>query len=226
MVLVLCEPDLGSAVVIELVTVGMLFVAGLRPRALLVLGLMGLPLLYHLVVGTPFRLARLLSFLDPWAFRSTSGYQVTEALISLGSGGLWGVGLGQGKQKLFFLPEAHTDFIFASLGEELGLVGALVTLALFGLIIGRGLWVAERAAGRFERRLALGLTLMLAVPVTMNLAVACGLMPTKGLPLPLLSYGGSHTLVSMTAVGLLSGLAATCLPPPVATAAASPPGHA
>ena len=205
--LILLEPDLGTVVVIELVTSAMLYTAGLRPRTLVVLLLTATPCLYHLVVGTPFRLRRMISFIDPWAHRSTSGYQVTEALISLGSGGMAGRGLGQGRQKLFFLPEAHTDFVFASLGEELGLAGVVVVIGLFAALVGRGLQLAARAGDWFDRFLAVGLSAMLGLPAALNAAVAMGLMPTKGLPLPFVSYGGSHILGCMTSVGLLLGVA-------------------
>ena len=201
--LILCEPDLGTALVIEMVMVLMLFAAGLRGRTLLTLGAMSLPLLYHLIVGTPFRLRRLMSYIDPWAYRSTTGYQVTEALISIGSGGLWGSGLGEGKQKLFFLPEAHTDFIFAVLAEELGFVGVAVMVLAFATLIGRAIIIAMRAAEPFDQFLALGVAALIGIPALFNACVATGLLPTKGLPLPFISYGGSNLLISLTAVGLL-----------------------
>lgn len=201
--LILLEPDLGTAIVIELILALMLFAAGLRLRVLLMLFLAATPMLYHLIVGTPFRLRRMLGYIDPWAFRSTIGYQVTEALISIGSGGLWGKGLGDGMQKLFFLPEAHTDFIFAILAEELGLVGVLSVLLCFATVVVRGLLLATRARAPFDRYLALGLTALVGVPAILNLCVATGLLPTKGLPLPFISYGGSNLLVTLTAMGLL-----------------------
>jgi cell division protein FtsW len=202
-ILILCEPDLGTALVIEMIMGVMVFAAGLRLRALVLMVLTALPILYHLVVGTPFRLRRLLGYIDPWAFRSTVGYQVTEALISIGSGGLWGVGLGDGKQKLFFLPEAHTDFIFAILAEELGLAGVLVLLVALGVFIWRGLRLAMRAQAAFDGYLALGVTSLVGLPALFNVCVATGLLPTKGLPLPLLSYGGSNLVVTLVGIGLL-----------------------
>ena len=201
--LILAEPDLGTALVIEVLVVLMVFAAGLRPRTLVILGLSGLPVLYHLVVGTPFRLRRLLGYIDPWAYRSTVGYQVTEALISIGTGGLFGVGLGEGKQKLFFLPEAHTDFIFAILAEELGLVGVSILLAAFALLLWRGVRLAMLAHDDFDRFLALGATSLVGIPAVFNACVATGLLPTKGLPLPFVSSGGSNLMVSMAAMGLL-----------------------
>jgi len=201
--LILVESDLGTGLVIELMLAGMLFAAGLRPGALLIAGLAALPVFYHLVVGTPFRLQRLLGYIDPWAYRSSIGYQVTEALISIGSGGIAGVGLGEGKHKLFFLPEAHTDFIFAILGEELGYLGVLLVLVLFGLLVWRAMLAAVRAQDTFDSYLAVGLGLLIGVPAAFNMCVATGLLPTKGLPLPFLSYGGSDLVVNLAAVGIL-----------------------
>ena len=208
-VLILAEPDLGTAIVIELILATLLFASGLRARVLALLVLAALPALYHLIVGTPFRLRRMLSYIDPWAFRSTIGYQVTEALISIGSGGRFGVGLGDGKQKLFFLPEAHTDFIFAILAEELGLVGVGVLLVAFAVFVARGLRLARLARNPFDRFLALGLSCLIGVPAVLNVSVATGLLPTKGLPLPFISYGGSNLLVTLAAVGLLWRVDAT-----------------
>jgi cell division protein FtsW len=201
--LILCEPDLGTALVIEQVMVVMLFAAGLRARTLLTLGACSLPILYHLIVGTPFRLRRVMSYVDPWAYRSTTGYQVTEALISIGSGGLWGSGLGEGKQKLFFLPEAHTDFIFAVLAEELGFVGVALLVAAFAVLVGRAIYLATLAQQPFDQFLAMGVAALIGIPAVFNTCVATGLLPTKGLPLPFISYGGSNLLISLTAVGLL-----------------------
>ncbi len=202
-VFILCEPDLGTAMVIEMLMVLMVFAGGLRLRTLMILGLAALPCLYHLVVGTPFRLRRLLSYIDPWAYRSTVGYQVTEALISIGAGGIFGVGLGAGKQKLFFLPEAHTDFIFAILAEELGLVGVAALLGAFGVLLWRAGRLAVYAPMAFDRYLALGICGLIGIPAVFNVAVATGLLPTKGLPLPFVSYGGSNLVATMAAMGLL-----------------------
>ncbi len=201
--LILAEPDLGSALVIELILAVMVFAAGLRLRVLALAALAALPVFYHLLVGTPFRLQRLLSFIDPWAYRTTVGYQVTEALISIGAGGLFGNGLGESKHKLFFLPAAHTDFIFAILAEELGFVGVVGLLLLFGVLIWRGLGATTRAATAFDAYLAIGVTALVGVPALFNVGVATGLLPTKGLPLPLVSYGGSNLVATLIAVGLL-----------------------
>ncbi len=200
---ILAEPDLGTALVIELIVACMVFAAGLRPRTLVLLGLAALPVVYHLVVGTPFRLQRLLSYIDPWAYRSTVGYQITESLISIGSGGTLGVGLGGGNHKLFFLPEAHTDFIFAILAEELGFVGVVCVLGAFALLVLRGAQISAKARTPFDCYLAAGLTALIGVPAVFNVCVATGLLPTKGLPLPFISYGGSNLAISLAAIGLL-----------------------
>ncbi len=201
--LVLVEPDLGTALVIELIVGAMVFVGGLKIRSLALLSLTALPVFYHFVVGTPFRLRRILGYIDPWAYRDTVGYQITEALIAIGSGGIWGVGVGEGKQRLFFLPEAHTDFVLAILAEELGLVGMLLILSLFCVIVWRGLKIALRAGSTFDGYLAVGLTALIAVPAIFNAGVVTGLLPTKGLPLPLMSFGGSNLLSTLLALGLL-----------------------
>lgn len=202
-VFVLVEPDLGTALVMEMLVATLVFAAGVRPRTLVVLALLALPVFYHLVVGTPFRLRRILGYIDPWAYRSTVGYQITEALIAIGSGGVWGVGLGQGTHRLFFLPEAHTDFIFAILAEELGLVGVTFFIIALGLLLHRGLSLATRAQVPFDRYLALGVTALIGIPALLNLGVVTGLLPTKGLPLPLISYGGTNLAVALGAVGML-----------------------
>ncbi len=201
--LILAETDLGTALVIELILLVMIFAAGLRLRTIAIMALAALPVFYHLVMGTPFRLQRLLGYIDPWAYRSTVGYQVTEALISIGSGGVFGLGLGDGKHKLFFLPEAHTDFIFAILGEELGLVGIIALLSGFGLFIWRGLKIASDAKDPFAAYVAVGIVALIGVPAIFNVCVATGLLPCKGLPLPFVSYGGSNLLTALAGTGML-----------------------
>ena len=205
--LILAETDLGTALVIELIMFTMIFAAGLRLRTIAVMALAALPVFYHLVMGTPFRLQRMLGYIDPWAYRSTVGYQVTEALISIGSGGIFGLGLGDGKHKLFFLPEAHTDFIFAILGEELGLVGILALLTGFGLFIWRGLKIASEAKDPFAAYVAVGIVALIGVPAIFNVCVATGLLPCKGLPLPFVSYGGSNLLTALAGTGMLLRIA-------------------
>jgi len=201
--LVLVEPDLGTAAVMALILFSLLFVAGTKISYLLGALLAALPVLYHQVMSTPWRKARILAFLDPEANRLGVGYQLHESLIAFGSGGATGVGLGEGKQKLFFLPASHTDFLFAILGEELGFIGALLVLALFGLIVWRGLRAALHAPDLFGTYLALGVSLLVGLQAVANMSVALGLVPTKGLALPLLSYGGSLLVATLLGMGLL-----------------------
>ena len=197
------QPDFGATVSLGALTVGLLFVSGVRLRYLASLGLMGIPAIAVLVME-PYRLKRVITFLDPWAHRHDSGFQLVQSFIAFGSGGLTGVGLGESRQKLDFLPEVHTDFIFSALGEELGFVVATGVLMLYCLIFVRGIMIASRwKEGSFEFYLTYGLSLMVAMQALVNVAVVTGLLPTKGLPLPFISYGGSAMLVNMVAVGLL-----------------------
>ena len=211
--LMLKQPDLGGAAVLMAVTMLMLFAAGARLLHLAVATLAAAPILYLQIVGTPWRLRRLVAFLDPWAHRQDAGYQVSESLISVGSGGLSGLGLGAGKQKLFFLPAAHTDFVFAITGEELGFVGLAVVVLLFGVVVVRGIRAALQAPDRFGSYLAFGLTAMLGLQGTFHMAVVLGLVPTKGITLPFFSYGGSGLLCNLLSLGILLNIAA-CNPLP------------
>lgn len=204
--LVLLEPDLGTALILGLVLFLMLFVAGARLSHLLLTGLVSLPVLVLFVIGAEYRLRRLLAFLDPWRDASGSGFQIIQSYIAFGSGQFWGLGLGQSRQKLFYLPEAHTDFIFSVIGEELGLLGALIVLALFGFIILRGLRLALKIEEPFGQYLAFGLTALLGLQALIHMGVVMGLMPTKGLVLPFISYGGSAMVMNLTAAGILLGL--------------------
>ena len=174
--------------------------------------LLALPLAYAAVASSPYRMKRILAFLDPWAHRHDIGYQVAESLMSIGSGGLTGLGLGDGRQKLFFLPEAHTDFIFAIIGEELGLMGVLLLVILYGVVIWRGVRASLGAPETFGTYLGLGLTSIIAFQATVNMCVAMGLLPTKGLTLPFVSYGGTSLVVLMGAAGVLLSLSASSLP--------------
>jgi len=202
-VMILLQPDFGTAVTLTMVVCALLFLAGTKLRYLLFSAALGIPFAVYLVVATPYRLRRVLAFLDPWAMRHDAGYQIAESLISIGSGGLTGLGLGDGRQKLFFLPEAHTDFIFSIIAEELGLIGAIVVIFLFALLIWRGMRAAYCASSRFTAYLAIGLTSMLGLQAVLNLAVAMGLLPTKGLTLPFISYGGTSLVLSLAAAGML-----------------------
>ncbi len=202
-VLVLMQPDFGTALSLMVILFVMLFVAGARTSYLLGAVLLSLPILWHLVASTPYRVRRIMAFLDPWSDREDVGYQVAESLISIGSGGILGVGLGDGTQKLFFLPEAHTDFIFSIIGEELGLVGTLGVIFLFAVVVWRGYRAAFKAEDAFSAYLAIGLTALIGLQAVVNMAVAMGLLPTKGLTLPFISYGGSSLLTVLLAAGLL-----------------------
>ena len=203
LILMVMQPDLGTAVHAGLVVVAMLFLGGARLHHLASLGLLALPALYTLVLNVAYRKRRLLAFLDPWQDPTAAGFQMVQSFLALGAGGVLGVGLGEGKQKLFFLPEPHTDFIFALIGEELGLVGAMGTLLLFGVILWRGLRVGLRAEDPFARYLALGITILVSLQAAINMGVVTGLMPTKGLPLPFVSFGGSSLVVSLVGMGIL-----------------------
>jgi cell division protein FtsW len=203
MLLCLRQPDFGSAVMVALMTFVLLFTAGARLGYMLGSALLALPLAYHLVAGSEYRMRRITAFLSPFQYRYGAGYQIAESLMSFGAGGVTGVGLGDSRQKLFFLPEAHTDFISAIIGEELGFVGLAVVIAAYLLILARGLRAAYRAADDYGSYLAVGITIFIGLQAFTNLAVAVGLLPTKGLVLPFISFGGSALLVNCAAVGVL-----------------------
>jgi cell division protein FtsW len=201
--LVLKEPDLGTAMMLGVICVVMCFTAGAR---LLHLGMAAAP---GLVVGAamlifvPWRFQRLVTFTNPWADPQNTGFQVVQSLIAVGSGGTGGLGFAQGKQKMFFLPFAHSDFIFAVVGEELGLFGALSVVILFGILLWRGLRAALRAPDRFGMLLGLGLVMAIVVQALFNISVVLSLVPTKGIPLPFISYGGSSLVPTLMAMGIL-----------------------
>jgi len=203
MVLLLLQPDLGTAVVLGVTTLIVLFVAGAKISYIVMAFLAAAPVVYQVIVGTPWRMKRMLAFLDPWQYRHDVGYQITESLISIGSGGATGQGLGDGKQKLFFLPEAHTDYIMAIVGEELGLVGIGLIALAFSVLIWRGAKAALGARDAFGTYLAFGITTLFGLQSLVNLGVVLGALPTKGLPLPFISFGGSTLIVDLFAVGIL-----------------------
>jgi len=206
--LLLKEPDFGTTAVLGIVVFGQLFVAS-RITHLIGIGVIGVISAAMLILHSPYRMRRLLAFMDPYSSASTSGYQLIQSLIAVGSGGLLGEGLGLGKQKLFYLPAAHTDFIFAVIAEELGLVGAVFVLLLFLTILFRGIKIARDLSHRpFCCSLAIGCTLMLVVPALLNIGVVTGLLPTKGLVLPLIAYGGTAMIVHLAAMGVLIRLSA------------------
>lgn len=204
--LLLKEPDFGAAVVIMLTILGMLFLAGVKLWQFSVLLAGAVTSIAILAVSSPYRVARLTSFMNPWANQFDGGYQLTQSLIAFGRGGVTGVGLGESVQKLFYLPEAHTDFLLAVLGEELGLIGLLVVFVLYLIICVRGMMIgrfAEKNQQRFAGFLAYGLTLWISFQAIINIGVNIGLLPTKGLTLPFMSSGGSSILVCFVAVALL-----------------------
>ena len=201
--LIVLQPDLGTAISILAVVAVLLFVAGLNWRWIALVALMAAPVLYVFVYQVSWRRERLLAFLDPWADPLGSGFQIIQSLISVGTGGIAGVGFMEGQQKLFYLPEPHTDFIYAVVGEELGLIGTAMVLTLFSVFLWRGLRSAARAPDPFGFYLALGITMMVAVQAFINMSVVLGLLPTTGIPLPFLSYGGSSFLIMLAGVGLL-----------------------
>ena len=204
--LLLLEPDFGAMVVIIVTTLGMMYLAGARLwqfGALLLMMLVGIGIL---AVSSPYRLLRLTSFLDPWSNQFNSGYQLTQSLIAFGRGGLFGVGLGGSIQKLFYLPEAHTDFLFAVLGEELGFIGVLVVVSLYLLLVVRALLIGRRALladQPVSGYIAYGIAIWFGMQAFVNMGVNSGLLPTKGLTLPFISYGGSSMLAIFIAVALL-----------------------
>jgi cell division protein FtsW len=201
--LVLIEPDLGTALIIGTTAFVLVFVAGLSLRWIAGATAVGALGLFAAIVAEPYRLERIKAFLNPGAEVLGSNFQLNQSLIAIGSGGLAGQGLGQGQQKAYYLFGAHTDFIYSVVGEELGIAGTLGLLLVFVLIFWRGVRAAWRAPDRFGFYLALGLTLLIVIQAFVNIGVCVGLLPTKGLPLPLVSYGGSSLVVSMTAIGVL-----------------------
>jgi cell division protein FtsW len=201
--LVVVQPDLGTSLDIAIVATAILFVAGLSWKWLAVGLAAAMPILYLLITHVSYRQARLMAFLNPESDPLGAGFQLLQSLIAVGSGGFTGVGLMESKQKLFYLPEAHTDFIYAVICEELGFIGAILVIALFGVYAWRGLRAAFAAPDGFGRLLALGITAMVLCQALINFVVVLGMVPTKGIPLPFVSYGGSSLLVMLLATGVL-----------------------
>jgi len=205
--LIVLQPDLGTSVDIVLIMTAILFVAGLSWRWIAVGAGVALPMLFVLITHVSYRQARLTAFLHPESDPQGAGFQLLQSLIAVGSGGFTGVGLMESKQKLFYLPEAHTDFIYAVICEELGFIGAAIVIALFAVYAWRGLRASFNAPDGFGRMLALGATAMVLFQSLINFAVVLGMMPTKGIPLPFVSYGGSSLLVMLLATGVLLNIA-------------------
>ena len=201
--LIVFQPDLGTSIACAGITACMLFVAGIRLRYFGYAFLAGLPALYFLIFHVSYRKDRILAFLNPYSDPQGRGFHMIQSLIAVSTGGVTGLGLMEGKQKLFYLPEPHTDFIFAVTAEELGLLGALTVVILFAIFLWRGVRVSLRAPDNFGRFLAVGITSMIVLQAFINISVVLGLMPTKGIPLPFVSYGGSSLFVTLACVGVL-----------------------
>jgi len=201
--LTILQPDLGNSLALIILTLALAYLAGARPAHMLAVAAAALPVVVVLVAMKPYRWRRMVAFMNPWDDPQGSGFQIIQSFLALGSGGWFGLGLGESKQKLFYLPEPYTDFIFSIIGEELGLMGAVAVVVLFALLIWRGLRIGLRAPDPFGSYLALGLTVMLATQTLVNIGVVTGALPTKGLPLPFISFGGSALLMTMFSAGVL-----------------------
>lgn len=201
--LIMLQPDLGTTLAVAGTTFFMLIAAGARVSHLMALGGTGLALVVAAIAAAPYRMNRIVAFLDPWADPQGKGYQTIQALLALGPGGLFGLGLGQSKQKFLYLPENHTDFIFAMIGEELGFVGATLVILLFFLFAWRGFRVAMGAPDAFTGFLAVGLTAMVIIQAMINMGVVSGVLPVTGITLPFLSYGGTSLVFTLLGVGVL-----------------------
>lgn len=206
--LILLQPDFGSAVILWCVAWIMLFVGGVRITHLISPLLIILPFAYFYMVNAQYRIKRIMSFWDPWRYQADEGYQIIHSLMAFGTGGIWGTGIGKGYQKLFYLPEPHTDFIFSVIAEELGLVGVLSVIVLYFLILWFGISIARNTEDSFGSFLAIGITVAFVLQSCVNMGVALGLLPTKGLTLPFLSYGGTSLLFSMASIGILMNIGA------------------
>lgn len=201
--LALLEPDFGTALVFLSLVFILLFISGAKITYLAGSIFAGLPVLYLLVWNVPYRLERILGFINPWADPYKRGYHLVHSIMAVSSGGFWGVGLGKSYQKLFYLPEPHTDFIMAVIAEELGLFGVLAIVLLFGVILWRGILIAKNAPDLFGMYLASGIITMICLQAAINMGVVTGVLPTKGLPLPFVSYGGSSLVASLAGIGIV-----------------------
>ncbi|MCP4714272.1 MAG: putative lipid II flippase FtsW [Deltaproteobacteria bacterium] len=208
--LVILQPDFGNFMLLLGMLLFMLFAAGTRISYLALLGIIALVIAAGLICLEPYRLERIMAFQNPWKYADTSGYQLKQSLLSFGSGGITGTGLGRGTQKLFYLPEPHTDFILSIIGEELGFLGVMLVIGLFMTIIYCGIKVALHAEDLFGTYMALGIVLLLGLQATLNMGVVMGLLPTKGMPLPFVSYGGTSLIINLACVGVLLSISAQC----------------
>lgn len=203
---ILGQPDFGSVVILAALTWLMMFVGGVRFLHLFVSLVASLPVAYWFLMSAEYRVKRILSFLNPWQYPADEGYQIVHSLMAFGTGGLWGAGIGKGYQKLFYLPEPHTDFIFSIIGEEFGLLGVMIIIVLYALILWKGIQIARHAPDTFGSLMAIGLTTAMGLQVCINMGVTLGLLPTKGLTLPFLSYGGTSLLLNMASIGILMNI--------------------
>ena len=208
-IFMMLQPDFGSVVILGMVTWLMMFISGVPILHLLSPVPFLLPIVYFFVYKVDYRMNRILAFLNPWDDPLDKGYQITHSLKAFGSGGIFGKGIGMGMQKLYYLPEPHTDFIFSIIGEELGLVGVLLVLFLFSVVLWRGIKIARQSQTLFGTLTAAGITISLAIQVIINAGVALGVLPTKGLTLPFLSYGGTSLVINMAAMGILMNIGAS-----------------
>ena len=205
--LIIIQPDLGSAVAIMAVSAIMMFASGANMVYMIPFALFSVPIFYFLIFRVAYRLRRIAGFLDPWNDSQGAGFQIVQSFLALGSGGILGLGLGCSRQKLFYLPQAHTDFIFSIIGEEIGLIGTVSIVVLFVLFVWQGLKISMNAPDLFGKLLALGITVSIGLRAVINMAVSTGAIPTKGLPLPFVSYGGSALILNIIGVGILLNIA-------------------
>ena len=208
--LIILQPDFGTSVILASVFFIILFTAGAPIRYLSLMGIIAASAGTLLIACKGYRITRLLAFMNPWENATGSGFQIVQSFLAFGSGGLWGTGLGRGTQKLFYLPEPHTDFILSVIGEEIGFVGVLTVIILFVTLIACGINIAMCANDLFGTYLALGITALIGLQATVNMAVVMGLVPTKGTPLPFISYGGTSLLLNLTSVGILLSISRQC----------------
>ncbi len=208
-ILIVIQPDFGTVVILGAITWLMMFVGGTRILHLFSALLFVVPVAYWIMINAEYRLKRIMSFLDPWQYPANEGYQIVHSLMAFGTGGIWGTGIGQGYQKLFYLPEPHTDFIFSVIGEELGLFGVLFIIGLYLVILWKGVIIAKNTDDFFGAYVAIGITTAIGLQVCINMGVTLGLLPTKGLTLPFLSYGGTSLVFNMAFIGILMNIGAS-----------------
>ncbi len=216
-VIIILQPDFGAVMSIGILTISLLILGGAHLKHIGAMLLCSLPVVYMLILSSSYRMKRFSCFIDPWKEPFGCGFQLVQSFIAFGNGNIFGLGIGDGRQKLYFLPEAHTDFIFSLIGEELGIGGVLLVLGTFVWLFIKGISLAARTNDPFSYFLTMGLSMMIGIQAIINFAVTTGLMPTKGLPLPFISYGGSALVINMAAVGILMNIASRHENPPPST---------